>query len=70
MILTRSKMLIDEKMPFYSWQCLTLQLKHREVDLVIPDDQDMNDLLEILIDSMDTVNGIKDSAKIIKEKMH
>ena len=30
----------------------------------------MNDLLELLIDAMDTVNGAKDSAKIIKKKMH
>jgi hypothetical protein len=45
-------------------------MKHREVDLVIPDDNDMNDFLELLIDAMDTVNGHKNSAKIIKEKMH
>ena len=57
-------------MPFYSWQCITLQLKHREVDLVIPDDNDMNDFLEIIIEAMNTVNGVKDSAVVIKEKMH
>lgn len=33
-------MLDDEQLanlPFYSWQCITLQLKHRDVDLVIRD---------------------------------
>ena len=24
-----------EKMPFYAWECLTLQLEHRDVDLII-----------------------------------
>ena len=23
------------KLPFYAWECLTLQLKHRDIDLVI-----------------------------------
>jgi hypothetical protein len=26
-----------DEVPFLSWQCLTLQLKHRDVDLVIKD---------------------------------
>lgn len=30
-----------ENLLFYSWQCLTLQLPHRDVDLVIPDESKM-----------------------------
>ena len=30
----------------------------------------MNDFLEIIIEAMNTVNGVKDSAVVIKEKMH
>lgn len=30
----------------------------------------MNDFIELLIDSMNTVNGVKGSADIIKQKMH
>lgn len=37
-ILTNQKKLVDDRLPFYSWQCITLQLPSREVDLVIPDD--------------------------------
>jgi len=29
------------EIPFYSWECLTLQLEHRDVDLVIPDEKHM-----------------------------
>jgi hypothetical protein len=35
--------------PFYAWQCITLQLPHRDVDLVIKEDKDMNDFLTIII---------------------
>ena len=49
-------------MPFYSWQCITLQLNHRDVDLVIRDEQDMNKFLKLIINKMKTVDGNKDSA--------
>ena len=29
----------EEQVPFYAWQCITLQLRHRDVDLVIKDDK-------------------------------
>lgn len=48
--------------PFYAWQCITLQLTHREVDLVIREEKDMDDLLELIIESMNTVDGNKNSA--------
>ena len=47
--------------PFYAWQCITLQLRHRMVDLVIKNQQDMDDFLMILIDGMKTVDGNKNS---------
>jgi hypothetical protein len=28
----------DEDIPFQSWQCISLNLKHRDVDLVIKDE--------------------------------
>ena len=49
--------------PFYAWQCITLQLRHRMVDLVIKNQQDMDDFLMILIDGMKTVDGNKNSLK-------
>ena len=55
------------KAAFYAWQCITIQLRNREVDLVIPDDRDMDDLIEVLVDAMNTVDGNKDSAKIVHQ---
>lgn len=54
------------KAAFYAWQCITIQLRNREVDLVIPDDKDMDDLIEVLVEAMNTVDGNKDSAKPIQ----
>ena len=35
--------------PFYSWECLTLVLEHREVDLVIKNEKEMQMILRFLI---------------------
>ena len=39
--LDKSKFYKDE-LPFYAWQCLTLQLENREIDLVIKDEKEMD----------------------------
>jgi len=49
-------------LPFYCWNCITLQLKHRDVDIVIRDEKEMEKLLKFLIYSLKTIDGIKDSA--------
>ena len=51
-----------KNLPFYSWNCLTLQLPHRDVDLVIKDEQEMTYVLNFLIYRMRTIDGNKDSA--------
>lgn len=70
MISKSMKQVKNEQMPFYSWQCLTLQLSHRDIDLVIPNQQEMDDLLEMLVDSLNTVNGNRNSADAIKQLIH
>jgi hypothetical protein len=50
------------KIPFYSWECLSLQLKCRDVDLVIRDQDNMDKLLKLLIYQMDTVDGDRNSS--------
>lgn len=50
------------EVPFFSWECITLKLKDRDVDLVIRDDQQMNKLLKFLIHKLRTVDGTSGSA--------
>jgi hypothetical protein len=57
----------EDQVPFYAWQCITLQLRHRDVDLVIKDDHQMNDLLMVLISAMETVDGNRGSFQTIEE---
>jgi len=57
-------------LPFYSWECLTLQLSHRDVDLVIRNESQMNCLLKLLIHSMRTMDGHKGTADKMLEAMN
>lgn len=59
------KTIKDSDMPFFSWQCLTLNMKHRDVDVVIQDDKDMEDFITLITWSIKSVNNSRDSAKSI-----
>ena len=52
-----------KKMPFHAWNCITLLMKHRDVDLVIPNEKHMDRFLKFLIFHMNTVDGNKNSAE-------
>ena len=60
---------LGNKIPFYSWNCITLLLKHRDVDLVIKDEKHMSRLLKYLIFHMNTVDGNRNSAQGIYDKL-
>lgn len=51
-----------KKLPFYSWNCITLQLKRRDIDLVIKDDASMELFLKFLIYQLKTMDGSRGSA--------
>lgn len=52
-------------MPFYAWQCITLQLKGRMIDLVIKNEKSMNLFLRYLIMATNTMDGVKNSAQFL-----
>lgn len=49
-------------MPYYNWQCLSIQLPNRNVDLVIDKESDMDMLLKFMINSLRTVDGQRGTA--------
>ena len=51
-------------LPFYSWQCISLYLKDRSVDLVIKNEKNMDLFIRFLVMSLNTIDGNKDSAEI------
>lgn len=52
-------------MPFFSWQCISFQLAHREVDLVIKNEKQQNNFVKFLIYKLNTIDGKKNSAERI-----
>ena len=58
-----------DQMPFFSWNCITLNLKHRDVDLVIKCEKDMRMFIKFLVYQLRTINGRKGSADKILQIM-
>jgi hypothetical protein len=48
--------------PFYSWDCITIQLDDRYIDLVIENHKDMKMFIRFLVFSIKTIDGIRNSA--------
>jgi hypothetical protein len=49
-------------LPFYCWECLTIQTNNLDIDLVIQDQNNMNVLLTFLLYELQSVNGLRSSA--------
>ena len=59
-LMTKKEM--NEKMPFYSWQCLTLEMPKNDVYLVIKSEERMVQLLKLLIYELNIVDGNRGTA--------
>ena len=53
----------NDEVPFYAWECITIQTKNREIDLVVKNEKDMDNLILILVSNMQ-----KNKEKIIKQQ--
>ena len=53
----------------FSWNCITLQLKNRDVDIVIQNDQDMKVFIRHLVFSLKTIDGRRDTGKKLLETL-
>ena len=55
--------------PFYSWDCITLQLFNRDVDLIIRKESQMLMLIKFICYKINTCDGKKDSAAPFKNEL-
>ena len=55
--------------PFYSWNCVTISLPSRDVDIVIRNEKDMERFLKFIIFSIKTVDGKAGSGKKLLNAM-
>lgn len=62
--------LFEEKVPFYAWQCITILLDNRDIDLVIPNEHHMDKFIQLLIYSAQTLNGEKGSAEALIKHLY
>ena len=50
-------------MPFFAWECITLQIKDRpDLYLVIRNEKNMSQLIKLLIYELKTINGERNSS--------
>lgn len=56
-------------MPFYTWECITIELETRDVYLVIKNEKSMNQFIKLLIYFLNSVDGNRDSAEGIKKAL-
>jgi len=49
-------------LPFYSWQCISLSLNNRDVDIVIKNERVQNNLVKYLLYKLETIEGKAGSA--------
>ena len=49
-------------MPFYCWECITLEMDTKNVDLVIKNEKEMMMLITLIIQSINTRNNFKGTA--------
>ena len=52
----------ENGLPFYSWECITLQLGNRDVYIVIRNEKLMAGFIKLLIYFLKTIDGNKNSA--------
>jgi len=50
------------KLPFYCWECITIQMPLRDIELVIPDENQMKIVIQFLILVLKSVDGLRNSA--------
>ena len=57
--------------PFYSWDCITLSFgPNKDLHLIIKNEQVMANFIMLLVAKMNTVDGMKDSAILLKENTY
>lgn len=53
---------------FHAWECITIQMENRDVDLVIRDEGDMLNLISLLVFELQTLDGQQGTASRVLKK--
>ena len=55
-------------MPHFEWECLTLQFRSKDLDIVIRDETHMNIIIKFLILYLNTFDGNKNSLRFLRRQ--
>ena len=55
------------EIPFFSWECITIHLNNRDVNLVIKDEQQMKIFILFLILKLNTFDGQANSIQVLRD---
>jgi hypothetical protein len=59
-----------ENAQFFAWECITLELRNRTIDLVIKDEKIMSCFIKLLIFNLKSCDGNRDSAKPLVDQLY
>ena len=57
----------EEKFPFFSWDCLTIELEYHDVDIIIRNESQMSIILKALIIQTNSFEGKSGTLKALKD---
>ena len=57
---------IEDKFPFFAWECITIEFKDRNIDLVIKNELHMQILIRYLIILLNSFDSNKNSLDFLK----
>lgn len=52
-----------ESMPLFAWQCLSISLKHRDIDISFKSQREQNNFVKFMLYKLNTVDGRRDNDK-------
>ena len=68
-ILPKTFRVHKEEIPFYAWECLTIEMNNRKVALVIKKESQMMMLIKFIVYRINSVDGIKDTGLIMEANL-
>jgi hypothetical protein len=60
--------LIDQMLPQFEWECLTIQFEQKDLDIVIKDEFQMEVMIKFLIKYLNTFDGHRDSIQFLQDQ--
>ena len=65
----RKYRVLGNDVPFYAWQCLTLQMHNRDINLIIKNERHMIMFIKYICYQINSINGQRDSGLAMQQRL-